>query len=228
MIIVMIIIIYIYTQYRFIIYIHIIYIYNYSTHISIHIYTYIYIYENKNIRTVRMGVLPGEVDFDCAWPVLFACWYVDDMATWLTRQTCFQNTKLWTLNHDKEELFTPNACAGRASTGWAAENNQATGIQKATKGHLRNQAAKKIQRPHEARNPKRKQKATKRQPTNLGPKRNHFGNFRAILGSIWAILAQGTLGFIWAILALLGCTWAMQGPSKALFELRSKRKNLFA
>ena len=126
-----------------------------------------------------MGVLPGEVDFDCAWPVLFACCYVDDMATWLTRQTCFQNTKLWTLNHDKEELFTPNACAGRASTGWAAENNQS---HRNTKGYKRAPQEpgrkKRYKDPMKPETQKGNKRATKRQPTNLGPKRNHFGNFR--------------------------------------------------
>ena len=176
-----------------------------------------------------MGVLPGEVDFDCAWPVFFACWYVGDMATWLTRQTCFQNKKLWTLNHDKEDLFTPNACAGRASTGWAAEKRPGPQeYKRLQKGTSWTRPQKRYKDPMKPETQKGIQKATKRQPTKLGPKRNHFGNFRAILGSIWAILAQGTLGFIWAILALLGCTWRMQGPSKALFELRSKRKNLFA
>ena len=27
----------------------------------------------------------GKVDFNCAGPVMFACWYVGEMATWLTR-----------------------------------------------------------------------------------------------------------------------------------------------
>ena len=49
-----------------------------------HIYiNNIYIYINA--YTARTGVLPGEVGFNCAWPVFFACWYVGEMATWLTR-----------------------------------------------------------------------------------------------------------------------------------------------
>ena len=27
----------------------------------------------------------GKVDFNCAGPVMFACWYVGEVATWLTR-----------------------------------------------------------------------------------------------------------------------------------------------
>ena len=33
----------------------------------------------------RTGVLPGEADLSCAGPVFFACWYVGEMAIWLTR-----------------------------------------------------------------------------------------------------------------------------------------------
>ena len=33
----------------------------------------------------RTVMLPGDVDFNCARPVFFACWYVGEMATWLTR-----------------------------------------------------------------------------------------------------------------------------------------------
>ena len=33
----------------------------------------------------RTGVLPGEGGFKCAGPEFFACWYVGEKATWLTR-----------------------------------------------------------------------------------------------------------------------------------------------
>ena len=59
------------------------YIYIYiQVYIILNVYIYnVYIY----LYTARTGVLPGEVDFNCAGPVFFVCWCVGEMATWLTR-----------------------------------------------------------------------------------------------------------------------------------------------
>ena len=38
-----------------------------------------------HVCVCRTGVLPGEGGFKCARPEFFACWYVGEMATWLTR-----------------------------------------------------------------------------------------------------------------------------------------------
>ena len=50
--------------------------------------------------TARTGMLPGEVCFDCAGPVFYSFWDVDQLATWLPR--CVSKTQ-----HPKLQILKP-------------------------------------------------------------------------------------------------------------------------
>ena len=57
------------------------------------VYEYIlFIYWFMFFFTARTGVLPGEVDVNCAGPMFFACWYAGEHGN-LADETCFQSTK---------------------------------------------------------------------------------------------------------------------------------------